>query len=338
MNSENQNTEWKSEWQDKYLEWVCGFANAQGGEILLGKNDNAEITGIKNARKLLEDIPNKAKNLLGIIVDVHLYQNSGKDLITITIPSYSVPISYKGKYYYRSGSTKKELTGQALTEFLLKKMGQTWDELPEERAKLTDIDEASIRKYVTDVKGSGRFPALDELKTHELLDKLNLLEGGAVKRAAIVLFGKNPERFYPNMAVKLGRFGQDAGDLITQDLIEGNLIEVLDQTIETLRSKYLKFEISYKGIQRIERPEYPIEALREILLNALIHRSYMGSNTLVRIFDDHIHVWNDGPRPVLRPATSTLGEGESCKSSSIQRVMDSSHLSFVSMQGDSRFF
>ena len=60
---EQQNVEWKAEWKEEYLKWICSFANAQGGKIYIGKDDKGEIVGIKNAKKLLTDIPNKVRKL-----------------------------------------------------------------------------------------------------------------------------------------------------------------------------------------------------------------------------------------------------------------------------------
>ena len=71
---ETQNIEYKSSWHDEYLKWICGFANAQGGTLIIGKNDKGEVVGLSNAKRLLEDIPNKIKDILGIIADVNLHQ------------------------------------------------------------------------------------------------------------------------------------------------------------------------------------------------------------------------------------------------------------------------
>ena len=68
--AESQNLEWKSSWRDEYLKWICGFANAHGGVLVIGKNDRGEIVGVKDPLRLLEEIPNKALSLLGIVVDV----------------------------------------------------------------------------------------------------------------------------------------------------------------------------------------------------------------------------------------------------------------------------
>ena len=65
---EQQNVEWKESWRDEYLEWICGFANAQGGRIYVGKNDDGQVVGLPNIRKVLEDLPNQVRDLMGILV------------------------------------------------------------------------------------------------------------------------------------------------------------------------------------------------------------------------------------------------------------------------------
>jgi ATP-dependent DNA helicase RecG len=128
---ENQNIEWKESWRDEYLKWICGFVNAKGGKIFIGIDDKGNITGVENPKRLMDDIPNKIQKLLGIICDVDLHEKDGKHYIEKDVKPYDVPISYQGKYYYRSGSTKQELRGNALNEFLLKKAGKTWDDVIE---------------------------------------------------------------------------------------------------------------------------------------------------------------------------------------------------------------
>ena len=115
---------------DEYLKWICGFANAQGGKIYIGTNDDGTVIGVQDSKKLMEDIPNKVRDVLGIIVDVNLLTKDGKDYIEICVNSNSYPVNYKGEYHYRSGSTKQQLKGQALNQFLLQKTGITWDSVP----------------------------------------------------------------------------------------------------------------------------------------------------------------------------------------------------------------
>ena len=295
---ENQNIEWKESWRDEYLKWICGFANARGGKIIIGKNDNDEIVGVAKAKRLMEDIPNKIQTQLGIICDVDLKNEDGKDFIEIDVKPYDVLISYQGKYYYRSGSTKQELKGNTLNNFLLKKAGKTWDDVVEPRADLKDIDLSAIEAFKKGATASKRLPFIaEEINIEQILDNLLLLEGGNLKRSAVLLFGKNPCRFFINAFVKIGRFGQTDDDLRFQEVIEGNAFQLADKTLEVLDRKFFVSPISYKGLQRVESWEYPYEAIREVILNAIVHRDYMGAPIQISVYDDKIIVWNEGSLP-----------------------------------------
>ncbi len=295
---EQQNIEYKQSWHDDYLKWVCGFANAHGGAIFIGKDDNGKIVGVADYKKLMDDLPNKIRDVLGIMAEVNLHEDGGLYFIEIITPPYSVPISLRGSYYYRSGSTKQELKGNSLMEFLLRKSGKTWDDVVEPRATLADIDEETVAQYKSDAAKAGRLP-IDEnaLSLADFLDKLRLTENGNLKRAAIVLFGKDPGRFYPNQIVKIGRFGAEDDDLKFQEVVEGNLLHLLRETVAELNRKFFVKPISFEGLQRIEKDEYPVAAVREIMLNALVHRDYMSSFIQVRIYDDEFWVWNSGKLP-----------------------------------------
>jgi ATP-dependent DNA helicase RecG len=295
--SETQNIEYKSSWHDDYLKWICGFANAQGGQIYIGKDDDGNVVDVEDYKKLMDEIPNKIKNNLGITAEVNLLQEADKHFIEIIVQPYSVPISLRGRYYFRSGSVKQELTGAALNEFLLKRAGHTWDDVIETRASFDDIDEKTIKIFLRKAEEAGRLPDADGLSTPELLEKLRLAENGQLKRAAIVLFGKDPGRFYPNTFVKIGKFEDDDFTIRFQETEEGNIIQVLDKVLRTLDYKFLIRNISFEGMNRIETLEYPISALREMLLNALVHRNYMGAPTQIRIYDSKMFVWNDGGLP-----------------------------------------
>jgi ATP-dependent DNA helicase RecG len=308
---EQQNIEYKQSWHDDYLKWVCGFANAVGGSIYIGKDDKGNVAGLPDYEKLMEDIPNKIRNLMGIICDINLQEISGKKFIEIKINPYSVPVSLRGRYYYRSGSTKMELTGVELNEFLLKKAGKTWDDVVEEGATMKDIDEASIAKFIEDSKGKARMPETRGLSAFQILEKLQLTEGRKLKRAAIVLFSKNPNQFYPNVLVKIGRFGKDSTDLKFHEVVEGNLIQMLNEVQAQLNHKFLSRPVDFIGMQRIEKDEYPVAALREMLLNALVHRTYMGAHVQLRVYDDKLSIWNEGGLPLGLTLEELKGEHNS---------------------------
>lgn len=140
-------------------------------------------------------------------------------------------------------------------------------------------------------------PNSDNLTVIQLLNKLRLAEDDKIKRAAIILFGIDPGKFYPNITVKIGRFKKNVADLIFQEVIQGNLIFLLKEVISQLNNKFLIKPIVFEGLKRIEKGQYPTSAIREALLNALVHRSYMGAPIQIRVFDDRISFWNEGSLP-----------------------------------------
>lgn len=295
--SESHNIEWKASWRDEYLKWICGFANARGGRIYIGKDDNGHVTGVSDYKRLMEDIPNKVLNHLGILCDVNLHEEEDRHFIEIVVHPYDVPISYHGKHHFRSGSTKQELNGAALNEFLLRKAGKTWDDVIEPSATLGDISEKGIEAFKSGATKSKRLPSVTGDSTPELLENLRLLKDGQMKRAAVLLFGKDPRDFFPTAYVKIGRFGSSDTDLLFQDVVEGNAFQLADFTLEVLEKKYLSSPISYQGLHRTEGSEYPYAALREILLNAIVHRTYTTAPIQISVYNDRMTVWNEGALP-----------------------------------------
>ncbi|MEZ4840649.1 MAG: ATP-binding protein [Flavobacteriaceae bacterium] len=295
--NEAQNIEWKQRWRDEYLKWICAFANTEGGKLFIGKDDDGNTVHLDQYKSLLEDIPSKIKNYMGIICPVILHDDGGNMYIEIKVNSYANPISYRGKYYIRSGSTTHELNGVDLAEFLLLKSGKTWDEILVEDATIKDIDSNSIIKFIADSKEKGRLPDTDGLTDIEILEKLRLAYNGQIKRAGIVLFGKDPNRFFPNCKVMIGRFGIDSEELKFQEPLEGNVVYLLDEVQRMLNYKFLTRPIDFEGMHRREGDEYPVAALREMLLNALVHKKYMGAAIQIRVFDKKLSIWNEGALP-----------------------------------------
>lgn len=296
---ESQNVEYKSSWNDKYLEWICGFANAQGAVMYFGVNDDHEVIGLKNVDKLMEDIPNKVINYMGIVVDVNLHELDGLEYIEVVIEPSNVPISYRGKYYYRSGSTMQEMNGPALQNFVIKKMGRSWDDVPNDRATINDIDRNAIDYFLKKGIEAERISEDEkESSTEDVLKSLHLMNAdGSLKNAALLLFGKDPLNFFTSVQFKIGRFGTDEADLILQDVIEGNIIQMADRVVQTLKNKYLALPVHFEGMQRREKLEIPESALREILYNAIAHKDYTGPAIQMHVYNDHVEIWNYGNLP-----------------------------------------
>lgn len=300
---EQQNIEYKQSWRDECLKWVCGFANAQGGRIYIGIDDKGKATGVDDYKKLMDDLPNKIVSHLGLVVDVNLYEKGGKHYIEIVVPVSTVPISYHGAYHYRSGSTKQELKGNALHDFLLKKIGRTWDDTIIDSATLQDIDKDAITSFLKASIKSGRiYKNADKDDLLTLLQNLDLITPeGRLRTATVLLFGKRPQRYFIHSYFKIGKFGISDADLKFQDTIEGNIFEMVDKVIQLLKDRYLISPVTYEGIQRIEKLEYPEAALREAILNAIVHKDYTDTTIQLSVYDNKLMLWNPGKLPVDIP-------------------------------------
>ena len=291
---ENQNIEYKESWRDEYIKWVCGFANAQGGKIFIGVDDKGHVVGVQNAKKLMEDIPNKIRDALGLLVDVNLLSVDSKQYIEISVSASTYPVNYKGEYHYRTGSTKQLLQGIALTQFLLNKTGTKWDAIPVDGVDFKDLDKESFDIFRREAKKSGRMTAQDlSMTDEELLDSLNLVVDGKLTRAAVLLFHRRPEKWFGGAYVKVGFFG-DGPDLQYQDEIYGSLFIQADRVVELIYLKYFKARISYDGLIRVERYPIPKDAMREAVYNALMHSNYSsGVPIQIRIHENEVLISND---------------------------------------------
>lgn len=291
--AENQNIEYKESWRTEYLKWICGFANAQGGVIYIGINDAGKVVGVKDSKKLIDDIPNQIQSGLGIIADVNKCQKDGLDYIEIKVKPSSYPVNYRGEYHYRSGSTKQLLQGAALTEFIREKTGYLWDAVPVDSIGIDDLDRDSINIFKREAVRKKRMTKEDlDISNEELLDHLDLLTEGRLKRAAVMLFYRKPGRIITGCYVKIGKFG-DGSDLQYQDTVEGSLFSIADKVIDLIYTKYLKAAITYEHDVRVETYPFPREGVREAIYNALGHNNFASSIPIqVRIEEDAMYISN----------------------------------------------
>ena len=292
---ESQHLDFKQSWQDDHLKTLCAFSNTEGGTIQLGKDDEGLPVPLDDTKKLLETLPGKIIQSLGIYPQVDLVKEGSSPCVHITVEASPLPVSYRGKYYKRVGSTSQELKGQALAVFLMDRGEKGWDSQLETAADLNDIDLATVEIF--NRLATPRMPFVaTENDTLALLQKLNLAEGHRLKRAAVMLFGKNPQRFYPQSYIKVGLFATDA-ELLSDDVLQGNLFEQTERTLEVLKSKHLIPKIYYEQWLRKQKLAYPENALREAVINAVVHRDYIGPPIQISIYDDKLMVWNEGALP-----------------------------------------
>ena len=291
--AESQNVEYKVSWRDEYLKWVCGFANAQGGTIYIGIDDAGNVVGVQNIKKLLEDIPNKIQSGLGIVADVNKHTKDGKDYLEIKVKPSTFPISYHGEFHYRSGATKQQLTGIALSEFIMQKTGFRWEDVTVDNITVDDLDDESFKIFRREALRSKRMTEAElSISNEEMLSKLKLLSNGKLKRSAVLLFYGDPSIVQVGSYVKIGKFGEH-GTVEYHDDLEGSLISTADKIVDLIYLKYLKAKITYEHDRRVETYPFARNAIREAIYNAIAHNCYMyGTPIQIRIEEEQIIISN----------------------------------------------
>lgn len=315
---EHQTIEWKESWHDEYLEWICGYANAYGGTLYIGKNDKGDVVGLdkKKSKAMLESIPCKITDTMGIVADVNLLFEDSLEYIEIIVDKYPSLISYHGKYFYRSGSTMRTITGKELDKAILKSQGRTWDGMPIPKLNVDNLKKEAIALFKEKATKRGRLTEEEtDVDDAILMDNLHLIDDdGYLMRAAMLAFYRDPEKWVTGAYIKIGYFGESDSDLKYQDEVHGSLIEQVDNTVDLVYTKYMKALINYDGIQRIEQFMFHKDAFREILLNAIVHKDYSSCNPIqISVYEDKMYIWNDGEMPANLSSTEKLFQKHSSK-------------------------
>ena len=290
---ENTFIEFKSSFTDSVIETLSAFANTKGGKVIIGIDDkgkpvkNFEI-GIETVQKWINEIKNKTQP--SIIADSNLKKIKGQTIVELSIQEFPVkPVAFKQRYYKRVNNANHVLNTNEISNLYMQSLQLSWDSYTKPNAEFKDLSILKIKAFIKKVNESERFSL--PLNPREALSKLKLITNHEVSNAAMILFSNDNLRYN----VHVGRF-KTPSLIIDDKLISGNLFDVLNETMQFVLS-HLKvaFEIKDKKTQRDEIFEYPIPAIRELLLNALIHRDYSSpTDVQIKIFDQKITFFNPG--------------------------------------------
>jgi len=295
---ETRGLEFKEKPNPALFKTLSAFANTNGGVVLVGVSDKKEIPGYRCSNANLKELSDTIVNKLAIHPVIEPVVCDGKTVLRIDVKKSKTPVAYEGRYYTRVGNTTRLMDTEELKEFLIS--GIEWDSLPSQRG-LADIEEETVRHFVRRAKRSGRLPGADEGEpVSAILMRLGLITGDQLTNAAFLLFGKKPEEPYLSDAVlRIGRF-KDGATIIGDRWIAGNLFHQLIEGEEALRNFInVRYEISGETPERKEHWDYPLPALREALMNALVHRDYFKKHEqiMIKIYDDAIWFHNPGGLP-----------------------------------------
>lgn len=285
----------------KIVQTVSAFCNKRGGAILIGISPQNKIVGVNIGKKTIEDLANYIKENTDpkIYPLIKVKEVKKEKIIVIKIeenkekPVFAFNIAYK-----RVGKTNQKISSREIQRLARSSQGIHWDEQICKKAKLSNIDKEKVRLFLKKAKKERKHDIQPDIKTKEALKKLELIKENQLTNASILLFGKNPQKFFHQAELRCARFkGTTTTEFIDMKVLKGTIIEQRIKTMEFIK-EHIKLHAKIVEDKRVETWEYPLEAIREAVTNAICHRDYrMSSNAQIRIFDDRLEVWGCGPLP-----------------------------------------
>ncbi len=304
-NNESPTIEWKSSLSsvNEIIETICAFANTEGGKILIGISKSGKILGVEIGKDTIEHLTNQISQNTDpkIHPKITVEKTNNKHIIIIEVkesPDHLV-LAF-GRPFKRVGKSTVRMSKDEYEKLILEKHREKlyFDSQICEGATLKDINKNEIKRFLEKAEFERRLEINPNITVEEALEKLNLIKNGNLTNAAILLFGKNPQNFFLQAETKCARFkGTKPLEFVDMKVFGGNIINQRDDSLEFVK-EHIKLHAEIKGTERVEKWEYPIEAIREAITNAICHRDYKTSdNVQIRIFDDRIEIWGCGPLP-----------------------------------------
>ena len=282
---------------------VSAFSNANGGSILVGVSNDGKVIGVEIGRNTLEELANYVKRSTdpAIFPSMKILDVEDTEIIVIEVKeSAEKPVFFKNHAYKRVGKTNQQISSSELRR-LAKESGAKvyWDEEVCEDANLEDISKEKVKWFLKAARKQRGLNLSEDAPTEEVLMKLKLLRNGKLTNAALLLFFK--EQMFLQSEIKCIRFSgnEPIKPYIDFQTIEGTVFDLIDKAEDfVLRNIRKSIWLVSGKVQREEKYEYPPDAIREAVVNAVAHRDYESpSKVQVRIFDNRIEVWSSGTLP-----------------------------------------
>lgn len=286
---------------------ICAFLNHEGGQVLIGISDDNKVVGIADAEKWEKELTDYLNTSIipEAPVMVSVEQVGKKEVLLIKVWAGSKqPYIFDGSIYFRKGQSTVKATSQQISDLIHNRQK---DELHWERqlalgVELEDLDIHEIQKTIDRSINESK---LDENKRNpiDFLTHFGLFQNGHFTNAAVVLFAKNPARFIPQTRVRVAFLekGKTADEFVDDRILDGNLFKNIS-AVQDFFEKHLRTtrKFTEKDWERQDEYVVPMSALREGVMNALVHRDYSLSSASmsVIIYSDRIEVFNSGKSPL----------------------------------------
>jgi len=291
---------------DKVAATVCAFLNSRGGTLVIGVDARKNVESIKNAAKMATKIEKYLHESLSptAIWSVNVDSTVRGDVVTVEVPQGSdSPYVCNGAIFVRRGRATVPADAETIRRLVQQQYVQpaSWERLAAPGIELTDLDQQEIERTVTDAQRKRNYSFRNPDDLTDVLTELGLMESGRLTNGADVLFSTNPSRRFPQTRIRATVYASDkGGDFADNRIFEGNAFVLLDQ-VSAFVNQHVRVAAEFKPgkVAREDRPQYPFWALREGLVNAIIHRDYsaFAGGMSVSIYPNRIEIWNTGNLP-----------------------------------------
>lgn len=289
---------------------LIAFANADGGTIAIGVEDDGRITGIdgyaENINELLRAPFDFCKPSVRVeterVACVNEKNEADHILLIEVLQSSDLHANQADEVFFRIGDKSKKLNFEERLQLMYAKGTRYFEDTPVPDATIEDIDLAFVKEYAIKI-GYRKSPEEYLRENKEFVSERGGKE--TVSTAAMLLFGKNPKHFFPRARIRFVRYeGTEAKvgaemNVIKDVVFDGRILQVTEKALNYLRSQIKERTHLGAGARFVTEPEYPEFAWKELIINAIAHRDYSikGTDIQIKMFDDRITVESPGTLP-----------------------------------------
>jgi ATP-dependent DNA helicase RecG len=289
---ESDSVEFKTSFTDEVIVSLVAFSNTKGGSVYVGVNDKGEVKGVQTGPETVQGWINEIKNKTNpaLIPDVELIQLNDKTVALIHIDEYPIkPVSIKGRYYKRVVNSNHLMNIDELANEHLKTINSSWDYYPDPNHGMEAISIEKVNRFIHSVEKQKQSKV--DLDPLQFLEKMEIIRNDQLTFGGYLMFAKD----YCSISdVQVGRF-KSPTLIIDSISLSGDLFGEIEEIMAFIR-KHLMVEIIITGEpMHTERFDYPLDAIREVVQNMILHRDYRDSSaSIIKIFDDRMEFFNPG--------------------------------------------
>ena len=280
---------------ERALKSICGFLNHKGGIIYFGIDKDGVIIGQPISDQTLRSISQKIRQMIKPegTPEIRVLEIEGKKIIEVKVKEGgNKPYYLDGIAYKRVGTEDPVIPPEELERIILEKRKRYWDTEICEGAGLEDIDEEKVRWFLETAKVERGYPLSENISVRDALIHLELLKDGKLINAAILLFGKNPQKIFLQAEVKCLHFhGTEVEKPFeTYHIYGSNIFQQIDNSRDFVLDRMKRPVIPESGKATTMRPyEIPEFVIREAIVNAVAHRDYYSdAGVQIMFFADRI--------------------------------------------------